>query len=234
MVLSAHQPAYLPWLGLIDKIAQADTFVSFNTVQYLPKEFQNRNRILNQHGPIWLTVPVLKKGHRDKPLNRIEINNTLPWRRQHWNAIRHNYHRAPYFDLYAEPLKAIYDLEWPTLSILNEWVLRWLLAELGVKTRMLYASSYSFRGTKSELVLDMCRQLGADTYIFGALGRDYADVAAFEQAGVEVRFQEYVHPVYRQWRGGEFVSHLSVLDLLLNCGPDSLDILCNCAKVAAA
>ena len=58
MILTAHQPVYLPWLGLFHKIASAGVFVSFDQVQYLPKDWNNRNRIKTATGPIWLTVPV--------------------------------------------------------------------------------------------------------------------------------------------------------------------------------
>ncbi len=225
MTLTSHQPAYIPWLGLIDKIAQADTFCLLDTVQYLPKEFQNRNRIKTPAGPIWLSVPVLRKGYRDKPLDEIRIDNRQPWQRKHWAAITQNYGRAPYFDVYAPWLEVFYrESQWETLAQLDEVMLRWFLLTLGVKTSFLRASDYDFQGVKSGLVLDMCRQLGATTYIFGALGRDYADVPAFDAAGVEVRFQDYAHPTYPQQHGG-FVPNLSVLDLLLNCGPRSLEVI---------
>ncbi len=228
VILTAMQPAYLPWCGLFDKIAQADTFVSFDRVQYLPKEFQNRNRIKTPGGQIWLTVPVHRKGYRDKPLNEIRINNQQPWQRRHWNAIRQNYGKAPHFERYADGLGWFYFHEWEYLAELNEAMLGWFLTALGCwPTRFLRASDYDFHGAKSELVLDMCRQLGATTYIFGALGRDYADEVAFERAGIEVRYQNYHHPSYPQCWGGEFVPNLSVLDLLLNCGPESLEILRN-------
>lgn len=223
-VLTAHQPVYLPWLGLFHKIALARTFVSFNRVQYLPKDWNNRNRIKTASGPIWLTVPVLKKGYREKPLDEIEINNQLPWRRKHWNALTLNYGRARYFDDYAGFFEGVYARDWRLLAELDEYMLEWFLATLGIEVRLLRASDFDFRGTKSELVLDMCRQLNADVYVFGALGRDYANVEAFEAAGVEVVFQNYQHPDYPQLHG-TFEPYLSVVDLLFNCGPSSLDVI---------
>jgi hypothetical protein len=103
-------------------------------------------------------------------------------------------------------------------------MLRWFLVALGIHVRFLRASELGLEGTKSDLVLDMCRKLGAKTYIFGALGQDYARVEDFQQAGVEVVFQDYRHPEYPQLHGG-FASHLSIIDLLFNCGPKSLEIL---------
>lgn len=224
MILTAHQPVYLPWLGLFHKIALADAFVSFNGVQYLPKDWNNRNRMKTADGCVWLTVPVLTKGHRDKPLRAIEINNHEPWRRKHWRAITFAYQKAPYFERYAPFLEQTYKREWQYLAELNDTMLRWFLQELGIQVDFVDASEMQLEGSKSDLVLDMCRKLRADMYIFGALGRDYANVSDFEAAGISVMFQDYRHPEYPQ-QHGPFQSHLSVLDLLMNCGHRSKEIL---------
>lgn len=225
MILTAHQPVYLPWLGLFHKIALADTFVLFNQVQYLPKDWNNRNKIKTADGPIWLTVPVLKSGHREKVLTDIEINNTIPWQRKHWKSISLNYKKAPYFKQWADFFEDLYlNREWKHLSKLNDYMLRWFLDILKIKVNFIDARDLDLEGKKNSLVLDMCRKLNADTYIFGALGQDYADSEAFEQQGIKVIFQDYRHPEYPQLYG-DFVPYLSIIDLLFNCGPDSLDIL---------
>ena len=220
VILTAHQPVYLPWLGLFDKIRQADTFVSFNQVQYEPRGFQNRNRILTRDGPIWLTVPVLKKGHRDKPMSDIRINNALPWQRKHWRSITQAYQKAPYWKEMSPILEWFYQQEWDTLVELNQQLLEVFLSILRIDTDILYASDYDFQGTNSNLVLDMCQRLGADTYIFGGEGEDYAG----DFGDIRVEFQDYIHPVYPQLNSG-FISHLSIVDLLMNCGAESLGIL---------
>jgi hypothetical protein len=226
VILTAHQPVYLPWLGLFHKIALADAFVSFNRVQYQTYDWNHRNKIRRKgtNDTILLSVPVHSKGHLDKKINAIEINNALPWRRKHWESIRHNYHAAPYFSLYADFLEETYRREWQRLGELNEHLLRGFLEMLGIRVRFLSAGDFDFQGTKSDLVLDMCKQFGASVFIFGALGADYARVEDFRQAGIGTVFQDYQHPQYRQ-QGAGFVSHLSVLDLLFNCGPASLDVL---------
>lgn len=224
MVLTAHQPVYLPWLGLFHKIASASTFVSFDGVQYQPKDWNNRNRILGTHGPQWLTVPVLRKGHRERPICEIEINNSVAWKRKHWRAISQTYGKAPYFADYADFLEDVYARDWQYLTELNDYMLKGFLDMLGIKVTFKNASEMHLQGRKSALVLDMCVQLKASKYIFGALGRDYADVEAFRAAGVVPAFQDYQHPVYQQLQPG-FTSHLAVLDLLFNCGPQSKEIL---------
>jgi hypothetical protein len=224
LILTAHQPVYLPWIGLFHKIALADRFVSFNGVQYQSKDWNNRNRIKASKGPQWLSVPVRRKGYLEKTIADIEINNTQPWGRKHWNALRHNYAKAPFFSRYADYFKDIYSRQWGKLVDLNEHMLRWFLSELNLDVSVESAGDFDFKGTKGDLVLDMCKQLDADVYIFGAQGRDYADPQAFTDAGVKPVFQDYRHPQHPQLHG-PFESHLSIVDLMFNCGDDSLDIL---------
>jgi WbqC-like protein family len=225
MILTAHQPVYLPWLGLFHKIALADEFVSFNQVQYQPKDWNNRNKVKTNSGAIWLSVPVKRSGYLNKSISEIEIDNSLPWARKHWRTLHMSYRRAPYFSRYADFFEDVYvRREWSGLVQLNEFMLVWFLDTVGMRRKLHSATNHSFQGVKSDLVLDMCRQFGASTYIFGAQGRDYADVAAFRAAGVEPYFQDYKHPEYPQ-QHGPFISHLSIVDLLFNCGPQSGDII---------
>lgn len=224
MILTAHQPAYLPWLGLFHKIALADRFVSYNQVQYQPEEWINRNRIKAASGPLWLTVPVQRKGYMGKKIDEIAIFEGNPWARKHWESLRGSYAKAPYFKKYADFFEDTYSRQWKTLVALNEYMLRWFLDTLGIATAVDSAADRDFRGQKGKLVLDMCCQMGAGVFIFGVQGKDYADEAAFREAGITPVFQDYSHPVYPQLHG-DFRSHLSIVDLLFNCGDDSLDIL---------
>ena len=217
MILTAHQPVYLPWLGFFHKIALSEAFCYFDDVQYLKKDWNNRNKIKTLEGENWLTVPVLTKGSREKKICEIEINNSLGWRKKHWKSICFSYKKSPFFKDYSDFFEDLYKKEWGYLTELNEYMLKFFLKELGLDVKYYKASELNFKGCKSELVLDMCKKLGADTYIFGALGRDYADVNRFENSGVDVYFQDYQHPCYPQLYGG-FVSHLSVIDLLFNVG----------------
>ena len=224
MILTAHQPVYLPWLGLFHKIACADAYCYFDAVQYVKREWNNRNRIKTAHGPIWLSVPVLTTGYREKPLCELQIDNTIDWKKKHWRSLSISYAKAPYFKKYSFFFEDVYTQQWTYLSELNEHMLKWFLKELGISVTYYKASALHFVGAKSELVLDMCKKLGADSYVFGALGRDYAKVADFERAGIKVVFQDYKHPIYPQLHG-DFVPYLSIVDLIFNCGERSLDIL---------
>ena len=224
MILTAHQPVYLPWLGLFHKIALAETFVYFDQVQYLPKDWMNRNKIRTKSGSIWLTVPVLRKGYRDLKTSEIEINNSIDWQKKHLRSISLNYKKSPYFENYIPFFEDVYSRKWKFLGELNEYMLKWFLDELGIKVNFLNANDFKFQGEKSSLILNMCKELNASTYIFGVLGKDYADVQEFEKNKIGLIFQNYNHPKYSQLYR-EFISHMSVIDLLFNHGPKSLEII---------
>lgn len=224
MILTAHQPVYLPWLGLFHKIALSDKFVLFNEVQYLPKDWMNRNKIKTPNGEIFLTVPVLRKGYRDKKSNEIKINNETDWQKKHLKSILINYKKTTYFDDYFPFFEDVYNKKWNYLSDLNEYMLKWFLKQLKINVDFLKANDFNFTGTKSDLVLDMCKQLDSDIYIFGSQGKDYAKIDDFTNSGIIPVFQEYVHPSYQQLHG-EFVSHMSIIDLLFNCGSQSYEII---------
>jgi hypothetical protein len=225
VILTAHQPVYLPWLGLFHKITLADKFCFFDEVQYQAKDWNNRNKIKFNNGTAnWLTVPVLRKSYLSHSYLELKINNSIPWQRKHWNSIRLNYSKAPFYSMYSKELQKFYEMNWEYLSELNYEMLLFFLDALNISIPVVRMRDFDFQGKKSDLVVDMCLQLEADIYIFGEQGKSYADVMEFKKAGVLPVFQEYQHPVYPQLHG-DFVSHLSIIDLLFNCGPESLAIL---------
>jgi len=224
MILTAHQPVYLPWLGLFHKIALADLFCFFDIAQYQTKDFNNRNKIKTHSGEIWLSVPVESKNHYGKSVGEIRIVQD-GWQRKHFKSISMAYQKAPYFREYIEQIEDVLTKQsFETLSSLNLAILRMVMRNLQISTPVVKASEYAFQGAKSDLVLDMCVQLKADVYVFGAQGRDYANVESFRAAGVEPYFQDYRHPQYKQLHG-EFKPYMSVIDLLFNEGPRSRDIV---------
>lgn len=225
MILSAHQPNYLPWLGLFEKLDRCEVFVFFNRVQYVGKEWVNRNRIKGPNGVFWLTVPVSHSQGSRIPIAEVRIDNSKSWQVKHWKALRSCYQRSPFFDEITDLLSPILlSTRWELLTDLNQALIAEIARYLNIQTQLIDARDFSWRGEKSELVLNMCLDLGATQYIFGEQGLSYADVNEFRKKEVVPYFQQYRHPVYPQlW--GDFVSHLSIVDLLFNVGTDAVDVL---------
>lgn len=223
--ISIHQPGYLPWLGYFEKIARADVHVFLDDVQFEKNSFDNRNRIRNSQGWLWLTVPVLTKGRfGENILKEVEIDNHSRWAQKHWKSILMNYGKTPYFRAHADFFEQVYSKPWTKLLDLNLEIISYLLKTFHIETPLVYSSQIQKTGKKSDLVLGLCKQFKADVYLSGALGKDYLDMESFRKEDIRVIFQDYAHPLYRQ-PFSEFISHLSALDLVFNEGRRSLEIL---------
>jgi len=224
MILTAHQPVYLPWLGLFHKIALADLFCYFDIVQYQRKDYNNRNKVKTSNGELWLSVPVESKNHLSKNVSKILIVQDS-WVKKHLKSIELNYKKTPFFKDYFPELQSILiNDSKDSLGYLNLKLLEYFMECLKIDTPIVKASDCNFEGIGSDLVLDMCVKLGADNYIFGEHGKNYADVKAFKEAEIVVEFQNYIHPVYRQM-GRDFLPYMSIIDLLFNEGDKSYEIL---------
>jgi len=224
MIVSINQPAFLPWLGFYDRIYQSDVAIVLDHVQLERGGFTNRNRIVGSNSPVWLTVPIVKKGMSKAAISDILINNNTKWRLKHQETIKQSYSKAKYFNKYYESIATIYANEY---SLLNELLYdsnNVVMDMLSIKTPLLYSSKMGVGGTKSDLVLNLCREVGATQYISGPFGRDYLNLNDFEKYGIEVLFHDYKHPSYKQLNGG-FEAYMSVIDLLFNQGQNALKIL---------
>jgi hypothetical protein len=220
-VLAAHQPQYLPWLGFFDKLAQADVFVLLDNVQFKKNEWQNRNRIKGPSGPQWVTVPVRHKF--PQTIGEVEVQESEPWRRKHQRALESNYGKAAHFGNEMALFADLLEQAWTHLAPLNIELIRRLATRLGIDTDIRLGSEIEARADPTLRLLDLCRALGADTYLSGA-GGNYLEQDTFDEAGVELRFQRYEHPTYAQLHGA-FEPYMSIVDLLMNCGEDSFSII---------
>lgn len=221
MVITIHQPEHLPWLGLFNKIAKADKFVILDSVQYEKNYFQSRNRILGTNGVQWVNIPVSTKGHVGSTIAATEISEgggNANWKEKYMRTIQQSYKKYPFFsEVYPLIEKAI-SLDTKLFCEINIVLIKEFCDRLDICPEFIRSSSLDVSGLKSTLILDICRTVGADTYIAGPSGRDYLDLDSFSEAGITVRFNDYTHPLYPQKRTKEFVSHLSAVDLFMNCG----------------
>jgi hypothetical protein len=224
MVVVVMQPTYLPWIGYFDLIGQADIFVFLDTVQFEKQSWQQRNRIKTSQGVQWLSVPVFHSF--GQKIIDVRINNQTKWRRKHWMSLFTNYGKAPFWSLYGPELDQLYQREYYRLAELNIDLVKLLCGMFGIKPRFLRTSEQPpLPGTKVEPLIALCKQLGADTYLSPAGSRAYLESETpFRESGISLVFQEYEHPIYPQLHGG-FISHLSVVDLLMNTGPRAPEII---------
>ena len=224
MIVSISQPAYLPWLGYFDRINKSDLAIVLDHVQIERRGVTHRNKILGQHGSIWLTVPIDKKGNFTSSINTITINQGVKWKNKHKETIRQCYSKVACFKDYFDDIASFYEQEWVLLNDLLMETSNYLLQTLKITTPLQYSTEMNVSGTKSDLILNLCKEVGASKYISGPFGREYLNRKVFDKANIEVLFHDYKYPRYDQ-STSEFIPKLSILDLLFRYGHDSLSIL---------
>jgi hypothetical protein len=230
VILAAHQPSYLPWLGYLDKVAKADVFVVMDDLQYEAQNFQNRNRLKLNQGAGWITVPLERGAQSDRICDkRIQNGGSAKehWQRKTWLTLKTHYGKAPHFARYADELEDVYTRPWDKLVDLDLHMFGLARRWLGLTGPVLHSSSLDLQGQKTDRIIDMCKKVGAKVYLSGRGGSTgYLDVDALQRAGIAVLWQSFSHPVYPQ-RYPElgFLPNLGFLDLLFNCGPGSRDLM---------
>jgi hypothetical protein len=224
VIVATHQPIFLPWPGFFFKAAHAECLVLLDDVQFpRGRSWVNRNRLKNEDGFLWLTVPVLKKGRGLQAIRRVEIQNDKGWRKKHLGGIRQNYVRAPYFGDYFSKIAAIYGRDQTLLVDLDIDLIKFMMDALSLETRLIRQSELGIVAKGTDLLIEICRSVGADRLLHFPMVDKHVDTDTMKRRGVDVIHAEFHPPVYPQlW--GDFLQNLSMLDLLLNCGPRSREI----------
>jgi hypothetical protein len=221
MLVAIHQPHYLPWLGYLERMRAADLFVLLDHVQFERANYQNRTQIRIDGEARWLTVPVVQRSQKERIADKLIDHGPQGarwWARTHLMTLRHAYRSAPYLGLYLARLEKIYATRFERLVDLNAALLSLLREAFGIQTPLIQSSELAPRGAKSELVLDICRRVGARALLVGLGGsRQYLDGEAFARERIELVYQEFTHPVYRQCGASAFIPGLSAIDFLFNC-----------------
>lgn len=231
LVVSAHQPNFLPYLGFFDKMMKSDIFVIRDEVLYIKKEFHNRNRIrINGNDPKnpqykWITVPVHEQNDyiRHIKIKKDAKDKNIPWNEKILKDIKVNYSRTPYFSKYFPEIDKIFRKNHDNLLDLNMELINFLTEKFEIRTKIILASELKLKpahyekSDASQDLADICKALGAKTYLSGDGGRVYFSKIPFEKSCVRIEFQNYKHPEYKQAFHG-FLPYMSALDALFNIG----------------
>lgn len=226
--IAISQSNYIPWKGYFDLINSVDEFILYDSVQFTMYDWRNRNLIKTDQGVKWLTIPVGTAGRFGQTIAEAAVTDPR-WCRRHWQSWQTHYARAAHFHDFSDELKSLYcDYPEPMLSRINFRFLTAICRWLGIKTRISWSTDYPHAGERSERLLQICQQAGASHFLSGPAARNYLDVGLFAQAGIEVEWMNYAgYRPYRQLHGA-FAHQVSVLDLILNEGPDARLYLLTC------
>jgi len=217
MKITIHQPEFCSYIGFYDKIAKVDALVIADSFQVKKNYFDNRNKIRTSQGWQWITIPIEKDNH--KSFRDVKVMNEHNWKTKMLNSIRQNYSKSLYFDKYYPRIEEIITQKFEFLFDYNCRLFVQIKEWLNIKPPILTLTSELELQSEdgSDKCLEICQKLRADTYLSGASGKDYLQVEKFNQAGIQVEFHQFEHPIYEQVYT-PFIPGMSVLDYLFNCG----------------
>jgi hypothetical protein len=214
------QSNYIPWKGYFDMIAAVDEFIIYDDVQFTKNDWRNRNKIKTPKGIEWISIPVGQNIGRNISSVTLPSNN---WQTKHWKTLESNYRRASCFHEVAGIIKPLYlNKKYASLSELNRIFIEAICQYLNIQTKISSSSDYNLIGGRVARLVDICIQAGAACYISGPSAKNYLDESAFLSQGIDVSWFDYSgYNEYPQLWGG--LEHgVSILDLLFNCGRDSV------------
>ena len=220
-VVAIHQPNYLPYLGFFHKMALADVFVVYDTAKFSKNGVTNRNKIKTRTGAQWLTVPVRKPAGR--AIKDVEIASPA-WTEKHVKSLQASYQAAPYFSSYFSDLRAILSKDWTKLSDVNTALIQIIMDWLSVSPRMVLASTLPLPPSvdATEKIIHYTKASGGSVYLSGPSGKTYLKSEKFKE--IDLRFAEFFPKPYPQLHGS-FLSNLSSIDAIFNCGEKARTLL---------
>jgi hypothetical protein len=219
------QPTYLPWIGYFSLMDQSDIFIFLDSVQFDKRSWQQRNRIKTAQGEKYLTVPVLTKGRGNQKICEVEIDESQNFVGKHLRTIENVYSKAPFFTEYWDAFSSLLNRKHMLLADLNIDLIQWFKDIIGIKVEFEKSTKFNPQGNKVELLVNLCNTIGADKYLSPQGSKSYIEKNnLFDSNKIELEFQQYTHPMYRQSHN-VFIPYLSILDLIMNEGSNSLSII---------
>lgn len=209
------QPYFFPYLGYFQLMAEVDTFVIYDDVNFINRGWINRNQI-NLNGSAHLFTVPLKQASQNRLICDIELADDATWRGKIVKTIRQAYARSPQFERVFPLVEHIVQHSASNLGDYLRHSLTAMRDHLGLATHLVDTSRlYENKELKAQArIIDICRRERADTYINAIGGLELYNRNDFEQHGIRLRFLRPALPRYAQ-AGKEFLAGLSIIDVLM-------------------
>ncbi len=219
-----HQPNFLPWMGYFSKITRVDSFIFFDSVAMSNgKTWTSRCQILVNGNAHWITLPIRKSGRGGQRICEVELLDFAHNWQKTLKTLRHAYGKSPHFDTIFPFLERFEKEHFTLLADFNCQFIESVSHELGLKTQFLRSSSkpelMQSSDLKTDYIIQTCRAFNVKNYLSGGGGSLlFLEKEKFEEAGISIDFQGFTPKTYPQLNASEFVSGLSIIDILMNCG----------------
>ena len=232
MLVTISRPYFAPFPGYFFRAQLSDLFVILDRVQFpLRTTWITRNRFKNDQGVLWLTVPVWKKAQGLQLIENVRICHEGRWSSKFQVSLQRAYADAPYFKDHAEFMDQVFDRKYERILELNMEIIRYLFSCLDIDTTIVHQSELGIAEAGDRLLLEICHRTGATALLIPDHIVKYLDASLFERDGIDLKSFAYEACVYPQlW--GDFLSNLSIFDMIFNCGDKARELMMGKSAVA--
>lgn len=215
-IIVIHQPDFMPHIGFFDKLLKADLWIIYDDVQFLRQGWHHRDKIKTPEGEKWLTLNI-HKAPRETNINSIKLSNHTNWNKKHLDMIKNCYSKASAFSEIYPHIEQLYTVQYDKLIDMNMATIKLLLKLFNIHIKYKFSSQFITNKTSNERLVELLKHVRASHYISGCGAKTYFHNKPFEDSHIKVIQHKFNHPCYPQIYG-DFISNLSSIDLLFNCG----------------
>jgi hypothetical protein len=222
MKLALSQSNYLPWIGYIKLISKVDHFVFYDQVQYTKNDWRNRNKILLNGSPKWITIPIKYRYSDCLTIDKVRLPDG-DWRDDHLEKISIAYSKEKNFTQHYPDLKNIIIADFEFLSELNQELLIRYAEAFKITTRFHSTHNIDLNLDRNKRIIETCKDFSADTYVCTPKSLNYIDQQLFAKNKIEVEiltFDDCLND-YKQ-NSLKFDPYVSFIDLLFMTGIDGV------------
>jgi hypothetical protein len=230
-IVAIHQPNFFPWLGYFEKIARSDFFIFLDNVQF-PKtggSWSNRVKLLISGKPNWVTATVDRNYNGTRNINEMYFQTlNSPWQDKMMKSLENCYKRHPYYHEVISVIEPLVRNKETNVAEYNIHAIVQIAELLKIDLKKIKRSSFiQVQGSSNELLCALTTAVGGRAYMCGGGADGYQDEEIFRARGIKLIYQSFQHPIYSQKDNKDFVPGLSIIDALMNVGPQHVHELLN-------
>ena len=216
MIVSIHQPNFLPWMGFFDKLNKSDHFVFLTTsMRSKSDKYLTRTTILNDSASRYLSIPL---GTTQVPINQLLMPVNDHWKTKALNIIYDSYHSCNYYEDVISNIEELLMNESKYFSDYSINIINYLIRKLNIDTLVHVDTDFNKDfGSSNERNIAICKEMNAEIYFSGAGASTYNDLSLYKNNNITLVYQNYLQPKYSQ-KSSKIISGLSILDVIFNCG----------------